>query len=159
VDVKAPGVVALRHPAEIRLEPAVVLCVDDVLVEVVGPGVGSHRRQGEAHLLGDAKQPRPPRPLLVGRLGEGLTAARTNLDLGVDQLALDRRREQPVAQAGRLQLLEAVLEVEDRRVEDCELLLDPDGEVGRRLEGLANGVEVQRVVLWLRIGWHRLGSS
>src|SRR4051794_30840836 len=32
MDVKAPGVVALRDPAEIALEPAVVLRVDDVLV-------------------------------------------------------------------------------------------------------------------------------
>jgi hypothetical protein len=45
-----------------------------------------------------------------------------------------------------------VLEVENRRVDDRELLLDPHREVGRRLEDLAHGPEVHRVVLWLRIG-------
>ena len=61
-------------------------------------------------------------------------------------------RELGIAQAGRLHLLEAVLEIEDRGIDDRELLLDPDREVGRGLEDLAHGVEIQRVVLWLGIG-------
>ena len=129
-----------------------MLRVDDVLVEIVGPRVGPHRRQSQAHLLGDAEQPRPPRPLPLRRIREGLAATGADLDLGVDQLALDRRGELGVAQAGGPHLLEAVLEVEDRRFDNRELLLDPYREVGRRLEDLAHGPEVQRVVLWLRIG-------
>ena len=120
--------------------------------------MGAHRAEGEPHLVGDPEQPRPPGSLPVGRVGKGLAAARPDLDLGVDQLALDRRGELGVAQAGGLHLLEAVLEVEDRRIEDRELLLDPDREVGRGLEDLTHGLEVQRVVLWLGIGCHpRLG--
>ena len=48
VDVQAPGVVPLGDPAQVLLEPAVVLGVDDVLVEVVGPRVGAHRAPGRA---------------------------------------------------------------------------------------------------------------
>ena len=91
VNVQAPGVVPLGDPAQVLLEPAVVLGVDDVLVEVVRPGVGAHRRQRQAHLVGDGEQPRSPGPLPLGRVREGLAAARPDLDLGVDQLALDRR--------------------------------------------------------------------
>ena len=65
VDVEAPGVVPLRDPAQVSLQPAVVLGLDDVLVEVVGPGMGAHRRQRESHLVGDPEQPLSPGSLAL----------------------------------------------------------------------------------------------
>jgi hypothetical protein len=50
-----------------------------------------------------------------------------------------------------------MLEVQDRGIEDRELLLDADREIGGRLEFLANRLEVKAVVLWLRIGCLRRG--
>ena len=54
--------------------------------------------------------------------------------------------EHLVVLAGRVQLLEAVLELERGRVDDRELLLEPDREVGRLLERLADALEVERRV-------------
>ena len=51
------------------------------------------------------------------------------------------------------QLLEAVLQVEDRGIDDLELLLDPDREIGGGLEDLADDVQVEAVVLRLWIGF------
>ena len=129
VDVEAPGVVALRDPAKVALEAAVVLGVDDVLIQVIGPGMGPGRRRGPAPVRPRSRTAARGDPLPIGGVAEGLALPGADLDL-VDQLALDRQGEQLVAQAGRIHLLEPVLEVEDRRVEDRELLLDPDREVG-----------------------------
>ena len=59
-----------------------------------------------------------------------------DLDLGRDELADEVLLERRAAR-GRLDVLEAVREVERLRVEDRELLLDRDREVGRGLELLA----------------------
>ena len=155
MNMEAPGVVPLCHPAQVALEPAVMLGLDDVLVQIVGPGMGAHRSQGQSHLVGDPEQPLAPRALPSRGVGEGLAPPRTDLDLGVDQFALDRVGELRIAQAGLLHLLEPMLEIEDGGVQDRELLLDPDREVGRGLEQPANLVEVKPVVLWLRIRGHR----
>ena len=69
-------------------------------------------------------------------VGEGLDAPGLDLDLGGDQLARE------VALGGRpgrrgLHVLEPVDEVERDGVEQRELLLDGDREVGARVEALA----------------------
>src|SRR5205807_10309656 len=58
-----------------------------------------------------------------------------DLDLGSNELA-DQVRLELRADGGRLELLEAVRQLEGLRVEEREFLLHRDGEVGRRLEPL-----------------------
>ena len=55
-----------------------------------------------------------------------------DLDLGGDQLAGRRLGQHLVALAGGVDVLEAVLQLQRPRVEDRELLLEPDREVGAR---------------------------
>ena len=62
-------------------------------------------------------------------LRERRAAPRLDLDLGGDQLA-DEVRLEHGAQRSRLHVLEPVDEAERRRIEQRELLLDGDGEVG-----------------------------
>jgi hypothetical protein len=143
VDVEAPGVVALRDPAELALEELVVRRVDDLLIEVVRPGMGSGRRERDPHRLGQLEQARAPVELALLGLGEALASPGADLDLRRDQLAGRGERELGVVAARRLQLLEAVLQLEGLGVDERELLLDPHGEVGRALEGLANPLEVE----------------
>ena len=69
-------------------------------------------------------------------VGERLAAPRLDLDLGGDQLADEVRLEQRAPRSG-LHVLEPVDEAERRRIEQRELLLDGDGEVGAALEALA----------------------
>ena len=126
VDVEAPGVVALDDPAQLVAQPVVVLGVDDPLVEVVRPGMRPGRGERRVVLGRQREQPAAAVALALGRVGEGLTAPGPDLDLGVDQLAADRRGELVVGLGGVVQLLEAVLELERLRIEDRELLLDPD---------------------------------
>ncbi len=57
VHVHAPGVVALGDPAEFVAQAVVVRGVDDPLVQVAGPGVGSGRPQRQAHLLDQGEEP------------------------------------------------------------------------------------------------------
>jgi hypothetical protein len=157
VDVQAPGVVALRHPAELLAQQLVVLGVDDPLLEVVGPGVGAHGGQAQPLRLGEGEE--SPAVLALHALGlrEGLAAARADLYLGVDQLAAHGIGEHLVVLARLEELLEAVLELQRRRVDDCELLLQPDREVGRLFESGADPVEVQAVIL--RLGVVHVGQG
>jgi hypothetical protein len=71
-----------------------------------------------------------------------LAAAGADLDLGGDQLARNRVAKDVVPKRGVTQLLEAVDEVERRLIEQRELLLDANREVGRLVEDLAPFVEV-----------------
>ena len=66
-------------------------------------------------------------------VGERVAAAGADLDLGRDQLA-DEMRLELGARRRFLQLLEAVDEVERLGVEERELLLDGDREVGHGVE-------------------------
>ena len=75
-------------------------------------------------------------PSALGGLRERVAAAGADLDLGGDQLA-DEVRLELGAPRGLLQLLEAVDELERLGIEERELLLDREREVGRRLEGRA----------------------
>jgi hypothetical protein len=126
------------------LEAAVVRRVDDPLVEVVGPRMGAGGGEAETHPLGEGEEPAAAVALQGDRLREPLGAAGADLDLGVDQLAGRRLGEHLVPLAGSVEVLEAVLELERLRVDDRELLLEPDSEVRRALEGLPSAVEVQR---------------
>ena len=45
VKVNAPGVVALRDPLQVLLQAPIMGRVDDALVAIVGPGMGSGGRQ------------------------------------------------------------------------------------------------------------------
>ena len=67
--------------------------------------------------------------IAAGTSAKRLATAGLDLDLGRDQLADEVRLERRPLR-GRLHLLEAVDEAERRRVEQRELLLDRDGEVG-----------------------------
>jgi hypothetical protein len=143
VHVQAPGVVALRDPAEFVAQPVVVGGVDDPLVEVVGPRVGAHRSQSEAHPLDQVEEPVAPVALPCYRVAEALCPSRPDLDLGGDQLAGRGIRQHLVSLTGGVDLLEAVLQLERYRIEDRELLLEADCEVHRALESLPGAVEVQ----------------
>ena len=130
VGVEAPGVVALGDVAEVALEAAVMGRVDDLLVEVARPRVGAGRGQAEAVALRQREQPGAVLALERCRIGEGLAAARADLDLGGDQLAGGRDGEHLVLLGRVIELLEAVLELERLGVDDRELLFEPDREVG-----------------------------
>ena len=86
--------------------------------------------------LGQREQPRAALALALDRLGEGLRPARADLDLGVDQLAGGRLGQQLVLQAGARTGPRSRGELERLRIDDRELLLEADGEVGRGLEQL-----------------------
>ena len=66
--------------------------------------------------------------------------ARDDLDLRGDQLAGDALAQERVALGGGAQLLEAGHEFERPRIEDRELLLHADGEVGGGRERLGGSI-------------------
>ena len=142
VDMQAPGVVALGDVAEFVAQAVVVRGVDDRLVEVAGPGMGARGAQRKPHLGDQGEEARAPRALALDRLGERLRAPGADLDLGVDQLAGGRVGQHLVALAGGVDVLETVRQLQRRRIEDRELLLETDREVGRGLESLASEVEI-----------------
>ena len=126
VDVQAPGVVALGDPAQLLAQAGVVLGADDPLVEVARPRMRAAGGERDPEALAEREQAGAAFALELHRLGEGLAAARADLDLGVDQLAGDRLGEQLVLLAGAAELLEAVDELEAVGVDERELLLEPD---------------------------------
>ena len=70
-------------------------------------------------------------------VGEVRALAGTDLDLGGDQLTGDRAGQHVVAVPPSAQRLERVDQGQRLGVEQRELLLEPDREVGRGLEDLA----------------------
>ena len=74
---------------------------------------------------------------------EVLAAAGADLDLAVDQLAGDGLGQHVVGHRRVVQLHEAVGELEAVGVDQRELLLDADGEVGGGLEDLPDSLHVQ----------------
>ena len=141
VHVQRERVVPPRHVLEPLLDPAVMLGVDDVLLAVVGPGVGGRGAERDPELGRDREQPAPAIALQDGRAGQVLAPPGPDLDLGGDQLAGDRIGEHRIGDGGVSQLLEPLDERERAGVEQRELLLEPDREVGRCLEGRASGVQ------------------
>ena len=136
VDVEAERVVAPDDVAQELVVPAVVRRVDDALLLPVRPGVRPGRAEEQAHRLGERLELRAPLGHRAGNVGEGLLAPRPDLDLGGDELADEVLLERGAARRS-LDVLEPVREVERLRIEDRELLLDRDREVGRGLELLA----------------------
>ena len=142
MDVQREGVVAPGHVLEPLLDPAVVLGVDDLLVAVVGPGVGAGRAERHAVLgrrartgagagrAGRRSRPRDPRRARSGSRSRRRSARRRSRR----RARGPRRRRRAAPRSGG--------RVRARRVEHRELLLEPDREVGRRVEGRAGAVEV-----------------
>ena len=110
--------------------------VDDPLVLPAAPGVGAGRAQHRAERSGEGAQLGTAFTHSLGRLREARAPPGAHLDLGGDELAdevlLDRRPSR-----GSLQLLESVDERERLRVEEGELLLDRERQVGAAVVGLA----------------------
>ena len=136
MDVEPEGVVAPDDVAQELVVPAVVRRVDDALLLPVRPGVRPGGAEEEAHRLDERLQLRAALGHHAGDVGEALLAPRPDLDLGGDELADEMLLECRAARRS-LDVLEPVREVERLRIEDRELLLDRDREVGRGLELLA----------------------
>ena len=133
VDVDAERVVAPRDVLELPLDDRVVRRVDDLLVLPAGERVRAVRAQADPELVGKAEQQATTLADLRGGLRERLAAPRLDLDLGLDQLAGDAAgQRRGVGQ--RPQLRVALSERQGVGIEDLELLLDADREVGRRGE-------------------------
>ena len=99
----------------------------------VRPRVRTRRAEQETHRLGERPKLRAALGHRRGHVGEGLLATRADLDLGRDELADEMLLERGPPRR-RLEVLEPARQVERLRLEDRELLLDRDGEVGRGLE-------------------------
>ena len=104
-------------------------------------GMRSGRAELEPLLPGERLQLRAALRHPRRGLGEVGAPARAHLGLGGDQLA-DEMLVELGARRRSLQLLEAVDELERLGVEERELLLDGDREVGAALEGFAGGREL-----------------
>src|SRR5579884_1277667 len=136
VHVEAEAVVAPDDVAEDLVVAAVVRRVDDALLLPGAPRVRAHGGEPDPERLRQRAQLLAPLADERCGLREGVAAAGAHLGLGGDQLADDVLLElRPLG--GRLELLEAVDEVERVGIEERELLLDRDGEVGNLLEARA----------------------
>jgi hypothetical protein len=145
VDVQRERVVAARHVLQALDDAAVVLGVDVRLLAVVRPRVRAGRAERDPPVAGEREQALAQLALAPDRVREVVTAPGADLDLARDQLAGDRIRQQRVVGGrGVAQLLEARDEVERLGVEDGELLLDPDREVGRGREALRGPIGIDR---------------
>ena len=141
VDVQAERVVAPDDVAQDLVVAAVVRRVDDPLVLPVSTTGACPWPRARSRASRRARRAaRGARPS-GSRLRPRLAAAGAHLDLGRDQLADEMRLERRAAR-GRLQLLEAVHELERLGVEDRELLLHGEGEVASVLERLARTTEM-----------------
>ncbi len=142
VQVQAERVVPPGDVLEPLLDPAVVLGVDDQLLAVVGPRVGPGGPQPEAALGGEREQ--PPAALALAResIFQVAPPPRDDLDLRGYELAADALAQELVLLRGALQQREARYEVERMRIEDLELLLDPDRQIRRGREQLLGALEV-----------------
>jgi hypothetical protein len=157
VDVQPERVVAPDDIAEQLVVTPVMGRVDDPLLLPGRPRVGPGRSQDEPHRVGQRLQLRPALRHRGGHVGERLAASRLDLDLGRDQLADEMRLERRPLRGG-LHLLEAVDEVQRDRVEERELLLDRDGEVGPVVEALPRREEQLLVAEPLLVTHAREGS-
>ena len=157
VDVEAEGVVPPGDVAEQLVVAAVVRRVDDPLVLPAAPRMRAGCAEREAELARDRCELRAALHDLGRRLGEVGALARADLGLGGDQLADEVRLERRSLRR-RLDLLEAVREVERLVVEQGELLFDRNGEVGAVLERRPRGGELLlgRKALFLAHGSRRL---
>ena len=111
------------------LNAAVVLGVDDLLLLPRAPRVRAGRTEQRV-VTGRQREQAGARLALLGhRVGERFPAPGADLDLGLDQLAGHGLGEDRVVLSRGAQLLEALVERERSRIENRELLLEPDREV------------------------------
>ena len=101
--------------------------------------------EGDALLAGEREEPAAGLLLAGAGVGDVGAGAGADLDLGGDQLAGDRVHEDVVGLPRALEVLEARDELQRLRVDQRELLLEADGEVGGALEDLARGGEVDQL--------------
>ncbi len=145
MDVEAERVVAPGDVLQPVLDPVVVRGVDHRLLAVVGPRVRAGRAELGVVGGGQREEPAPPRALPREGVAEVRARPRDDLDLRGDQLARDVLAEPGDRSRARVaQLLEAGREVERLGVEDRELLLEPDGEIGGHRERLHGAGEIDR---------------
>jgi hypothetical protein len=143
MDVETESVVPPRDVLEIVGDAAVVRRVDDALVLPRAPRVCPGRPEPDVLLRGKREQPVAALGLARNGVHEVLSLARSDLDLRRDQLTGNRLRKQVVFACGREQALERVRQREVRRIEQSELFLEPDREVGRGFERLPRLIEVE----------------
>ena len=151
VDVQAEGVVPPDDVLEQVVVHAVVRRVDDPLLLPVRPRVRAGRAERQPHRLDEGAQLGASLDERRRHVGEALAAPRLHLHLGRDQLTDEIRLERRPG-GGRLDVLEAVDEIEGLGIDECELLLDGDGEV------LAGVEPVARVAQELVVGRFAHGS-
>ena len=145
MNVEAERVVLPHDVAEELVVAPVVRRVDDSLVFPVRPRVGAGGAECEAERLDERDQ-------LVTAVGDQPRHIRERLDLAGLDLGLGGNQlsgEVPLgfgAGRGRLDVFEAVDEVERDRIEQRELFLDGHGEIGGLLEALT-GVS-EELICW-----------
>ena len=136
VHVQTERVVAPDDVAQELVVAAVVRRVDDALVLPAAPRMRAGAAERDLQLARDRVQLPAPLVHRGRRLAEVLAAAGANLDLGGDQLTDDVRREVGLDPC-RVDLFEAIGQLERLRVEEREFLFDREGEVGATFEFLA----------------------
>ena len=105
----------------------------------------------DAAIGGEREQAPAVIALSRGRAGQILAPTGADLDLRRDQLTGDRRREHRVRGCRLVKLLVARDELELDRIEQRELLLQADREVGGLREGRVRGVDIE-----LHSGWRSI---
>ncbi len=133
VDVQAERVVAPDDVAQQLVVASVVRRVDDALVLPAAPWMRGGAAEPDPQLAGDGMKLRAPLSHRRSRGAEALAATRAHLDLGCDQLAHDVRRQVGLDRRA-VQLLEAVGQLERVGIEQRELLLDGERQVGPVVE-------------------------
>ncbi len=137
VDVHRERVVAPRHVLEPFLNPPVVVGLDDLLGAVVRERMGAGG--AELHVVAGGEREQPAAQLTLGVLGGSqiLAAAGPDLDLRRDQLAGDRLARAPRSSAAAASRSRSKLpgQLQRLRIEDRELLLDADRQIGRCSRG------------------------
>ena len=150
MDVLTEGVVTPDDVTKQLVVSPVVGCVDDSLLLPGAPRVRADGGERDPEPAGQLVELGPALADLRRRFGKVLAAAGPDLDLRRDQLADEVLFERRALSRG-LKLLEPVRERERLGVEDGELLLDGEREIGAvlvRLSGCADllvGCEPLRV--------------
>ena len=136
MDVEAERVVLPHDVAEDLVIATVVRRVDDPLVLPVRPWMGAGCAEGEPERLDKSGELDPALGDQCGHVRERLDTPRLDLRLRGDQLTDQVRLGRGVTRC-LLHVLEAIDEIEARRIEESELFLHGDREVVCRLVALA----------------------
>src|SRR4029453_17478362 len=136
VHMEAEGVVAPGHVLEPSLHTAVMLGVDDPLLLPGAPRMGARRPEHHPLPRDQLEQAVPTLLLASNGVREVRTLAGPDLYLRRDQLSGNRFGQHFVSLRELVQLLELADNRKVLRIEQPELFLEPDGEVGRLFEDL-----------------------